>query len=74
MVMMRCPAAMARDKALWTDGDIAPAKVLSTRWMRQFAHTWTHFATWVPWVRRLRRGGQPHALGLLARPLAARLG
>lgn len=27
------------------------SKVLTTRWMRQFAHTWTHFAHWVPFVR-----------------------
>lgn len=30
---------------------VSAAKVLATRWMRQFAHTWTHFATWVPWAR-----------------------
>jgi len=30
--------------SLWTDGQVSPDKVLATRWMRQFAHTWTHFA------------------------------
>ncbi len=30
---------------------MSPGKVLATRWMRQFAHTWTHFASWVPWAR-----------------------
>ncbi|GLC40783.1 hypothetical protein PLESTB_000023200 [Pleodorina starrii] len=38
-------------RSLWTDGEVAPSKVLARRWMRQFAHTWTHFAFWVPWVR-----------------------
>jgi hypothetical protein len=30
---------------------VQPDKVLAARWMRQFAHTWTHFASWVPWAR-----------------------
>lgn len=25
--------------------------MLAKRWMRQFAHTWQHFAFWVPFVR-----------------------
>lgn len=25
-------------------------KILKTRMTRQFAHTWRHFATWVPFV------------------------
>eukprot|EP00798_Chlamydomonas_sp_ICE-L_P016264 gene16264-22443_t len=36
---------------LWTDKLVSSSKVLTTRWMRQFAHTWRHFASWVPWVR-----------------------
>lgn len=42
---------LIRDKDMWTDGEVAKDKILSTRWMRQFAHTWRHFAFWVPWVR-----------------------
>ncbi|MEW5301387.1 MAG: hypothetical protein WDW38_009596 [Sanguina aurantia] len=41
----------AKDKAMWTDGQVAEDKVLAKRWMRQFAHTWQHFAFWVPFVR-----------------------
>ena len=41
----------ANAKGLWTDGAVEASKTLTTRWMRQFAHTWTHFATWVPWGR-----------------------
>lgn len=41
----------AQHKDLWTDSQVAKGKVLTSRWMRQFAHTWTHFAYWVPWVR-----------------------
>lgn len=41
----------ARDKDKWTDGDVAKDKVLCSRWMRQFAHTWKHFAFWAPWGR-----------------------
>lgn len=26
------------------------SKILKQRTTRQFAHTWRHFATWVPWV------------------------
>ena len=37
---------------MWTDGEVAKDKVLASRWMRQFAHTWRHFAFWVPWVRK----------------------
>ena len=48
---------------MWTDGEVAKDKVLASRWMRQFAHTWRHFAFWVPWVRKGRHcdplsGGQ----------------
>jgi hypothetical protein len=35
-----------RDKALWSDGEVAKDKVLTSRWMRQFAHTWRHFSFW----------------------------
>ena len=35
-----------RDKALWSDGEMAKDKVLTSRWMRQFAHTWRHFSFW----------------------------
>ncbi|KAG1652888.1 hypothetical protein FOA52_008851 [Chlamydomonas sp. UWO 241] len=41
----------ARDKPMWTDGAVAKGKVLATRWLRQFAHTWRHFAFFVPWGR-----------------------
>lgn len=42
-------------RQLWTDGEVAQDKVLASRWMRQFAHTWTHFAYWVPWVSAAQR-------------------
>ncbi|KAG2501770.1 hypothetical protein HYH03_000270 [Edaphochlamys debaryana] len=38
-------------KELWSDNEVAPDRVLTQRWMRQFSHSWTHFACWVPWVR-----------------------
>lgn len=41
------------DEALrhtWTVDAIDPGKVLKKRSTRQFAHTWTHFAFWVPFV------------------------
>jgi len=38
-------------KKVWTDGLIDKSKVLKTRMTRQFAHTWKHFAYWVPYVR-----------------------
>ncbi|KAL4852729.1 hypothetical protein ACK3TF_006201 [Chlorella vulgaris] len=38
----------------WTVGAIDKAKVLKTRMTRQFAHTWKHFATWVPFVQFLQ--------------------
>ncbi|PNH12817.1 hypothetical protein TSOC_000181 [Tetrabaena socialis] len=41
----------AQNRHLWSDSKVDPSKVLASRWMRQFAHTWTHFAFWVPWVR-----------------------
>ncbi|EFJ42401.1 hypothetical protein VOLCADRAFT_107244 [Volvox carteri f. nagariensis] len=41
----------AKLRHLWSDSQVGPSKVLASRWMRQFAHTWTHFAFWVPWVR-----------------------
>ncbi|GIL79652.1 hypothetical protein Vretimale_12249 [Volvox reticuliferus] len=41
----------AQLRHLWSDGQVDSRKVLASRWMRQFAHTWTHFAFWVPWVR-----------------------
>lgn len=31
-------------------------RVLKTRMTRQFAHTWFHFAAWVPWVSRCGGG------------------
>ena len=37
------------------------AKVLKTRMTRQFAHTWRHFATWVPFVSR--KGREAAAVG-----------
>ncbi|PSC67108.1 flavincontaining amine [Micractinium conductrix] len=38
----------------WTVDAIDKAKVLKTRMTRQFAHTWRHFATWVPFVSLLQ--------------------
>ena len=38
-------------KEFWTDGQIDRNKILKTRMTRQFAHTWKHFAYWVPYVR-----------------------
>ncbi|KAI7841052.1 hypothetical protein COHA_005280 [Chlorella ohadii] len=46
-------------KQHWTVGDIDPSKILKQRTTRQFAHTWRHFATWVPWVPLLQ--GRRHA-------------
>jgi hypothetical protein len=36
-------------KHLWTDACVDKSKILTQRWMRQFAHTWQHFAFFVPW-------------------------
>jgi hypothetical protein len=36
---------------------VAPDKVLAKRWMRQFAHTWRHFAFFVPWARFMQVSG-----------------
>ncbi|CAG9465951.1 unnamed protein product [Pedinophyceae sp. YPF-701] len=41
----------ARGKDRWTIDAIDEKKILKKRWTRQFAHTWTHFAKWVPFVR-----------------------
>jgi|LauGreSuBDMM15SN_2_FD.fasta_scaffold228473_2 hypothetical protein len=41
----------ARHKGMWTDHEVAKDKVLASRWMRQFAHSWRHFAFFVPWAR-----------------------
>ena len=41
-------------KEHWTVGDIDPSKILKERRTRQFAHTWTHFAFWVPFVSWLQ--------------------
>lgn len=38
-------------KETWTNQSIRKAKVLKERMTRQFAHTWKHFAFWVPFVR-----------------------
>lgn len=38
----------------WTYDDIKKDTILKERWTRQFAHTWTHFASWVPFVRFLQ--------------------
>lgn len=45
-------------KQHWTVGGIDPSKILKQRTTRQFAHTWRHFATWVPWVPLLQ--GRQH--------------
>jgi predicted NAD/FAD-binding protein len=41
-------------KQHWTMGEIDQSKILKQRTTRQFAHTWRHFATWVPWVPLLQ--------------------
>eukprot|EP00955_Chlamydomonas_euryale_P118483 366546-Chlamydomonas_euryale.AAC.16 len=38
-----------RDKDMWTDTLVDKSKILLSRYMRQFAHTWKHFAFFVPW-------------------------
>lgn len=38
----------------WTVDAIDKGKILKTRMTRQFAHTWRHFATWVPFVSMLQ--------------------
>lgn len=41
-------------KQHWTVGELDQSKILKKRMTRQFAHTWTHFAFWVPFVRWLQ--------------------
>lgn len=41
-------------KECWTVNEISDQHVLKRRMTRQFAHTWTHFAFWVPFVRFLQ--------------------
>jgi predicted NAD/FAD-binding protein len=43
-----------RNTSGWTNGLIQKGKVLKERMTRQFAHTWRHFAFWVPFVRFLQ--------------------
>lgn len=38
------------EKEHWTLGEIDGGKILKKRMTRQFAHTWRHFAFWVPFV------------------------
>lgn len=38
------------DKEHWTVDAIEPDKILKKRMTHQFAHTWKHFAFWVPFV------------------------
>lgn len=38
-------------RSYWTNDAIDKEKILKTRMTRQFAHTWSHFAFWVPYVR-----------------------
>lgn len=45
-------------KDCWTVKNISDDSVLKCRTTRQFAHTWTHFAFWVPFVRFLQ--GKSH--------------
>ena len=35
----------------WTYDELDKKSVLMERWTHQFAHTWTHFAFWVPFIR-----------------------
>eukprot|EP01097_Dermamoeba_algensis_P006498 TRINITY_DN4068_c0_g1_i2.p1 TRINITY_DN4068_c0_g1~~TRINITY_DN4068_c0_g1_i2.p1 ORF type:complete len:430 (-),score=87.23 TRINITY_DN4068_c0_g1_i2:192-1481(-) len=41
----------ANQKQNWTINKIRPEKVLLTKWWRQFAHTWKHFVSVIPFVR-----------------------
>ncbi|KAH9519331.1 hypothetical protein Btru_075279 [Bulinus truncatus] len=41
-------------KDIWTMHEIKPDKIRFTRWWRQFAHTWRHFAFAVPLMRFLQ--------------------
>lgn len=43
-----------RNKNRWTHESISTLKILKQRMTRQFAHTWKHFAFWVPFVRFLQ--------------------
>ena len=45
-------------KEYWSVDEIDESKILKKRTTRQFAHTWTHFAYWVPYVRWLQ--GKKH--------------
>lgn len=47
-----------RIKDRWTNRSIHKLKILKERMTRQFAHTWKHFAFWVPFVRFLQ--GRKH--------------
>ena len=55
----RAPACMAAPQTSPPPCPCLQSKVLKTRVTRQFAHTWWHFAAWVPWVRG--PGGLPAA-------------
>jgi len=48
----------------WTVGEIDKSKVLKTRMTRQFAHTWRHFAFWVPYVSCRAGRKLDHAAGI----------
>jgi predicted NAD/FAD-binding protein len=41
-------------KEYWTVADIDPSKILLQRTTRQFSHSWSHFAFWVPFVQFLQ--------------------
>ena len=43
-----------RNKDRWTNTSIGRLRILKERMTRQFAHTWKHFAFWVPFVRFLQ--------------------
>mmetsp|Transcript_12949 Transcript_12949/g.35269 ORF Transcript_12949/g.35269 Transcript_12949/m.35269 type:complete len:543 (+) Transcript_12949:2318-3946(+) len=47
----------ASNRHLWTDREVDESKIISKRWMRQFAHTYRHFARWVPFGRFIQGGG-----------------
>lgn len=40
-----------RDRKEWSIAKIDESKILLTKWWRQFAHTWRHFAFTVPFLR-----------------------
>eukprot|EP00741_Cyanophora_paradoxa_P006042 tig00000981_g5860.t1 len=47
----------------WSMGEIDPSKILLVKWWRQFAHTWRHFVSVVPFVRTIQDSGGVYYAG-----------